>query len=72
MRQDSPPIGFGASLELGLGADSCDSFVFGARGSARKLNCIELSRASGSPNRRRLERKTRGEVSAAFLEGLAT
>ena len=26
VRQDSPPIGFGASLELGLGADSCDRF----------------------------------------------
>ena len=72
MRQDSPPIGFGASLELGLGADSCDSFVFGARGFERKLNLAELSRASRSSNRRRLERKTRPAVSGAFLEGFAT
>ena len=65
-------MGFGASLQLGLGADSYDSFVFGARGWARKLTREELYRASGSPNRRRLERKTRGEGSGAFLEGLAT
>ena len=65
-------MGFGASLELGLGPDSCDSFVFGARGYASKLNLAALSRASGSPNRRRLERKTRPEVLAAFLNGLAT
>ena len=65
-------MGFGASLELGLGPDSCDSFVFGARGYERKLNLAELSRASGSPKRRRLERKTRPEVSAASLEGFAT
>ena len=67
-----PSIGFATSLELGLGADSCDSFVFGARGYERKLILAELSRAPGSPNRRRLERKTRPEVSGGSLEGLAT